>query len=328
MKSDPTSRVGPSTEGHRTVTESAVHAFARLTGDYSRMHLDPEYALRLHGGPPIAHGLLGAAWALGVLTRSPLDPLHIQDPRSGVVGFGIRLEKSVSIGDTLAVRWESGPGEGGGRASGADEDHSSVSFEVLNQFEDVTSRGEVKLAFDEAWTLEESSPEAWPVEDWKRPDTSRVFFAEDLMGDGPRGETPGWDLSTADMESFAREMGESNPRTLDARFAAKTPAGALQASAMFVFCRGFAEFLQSLMEVPLPDAGFAGHVGDSWRVYRRVLVGDRIVCRHRPISCRPSRSRPGLAIVEFGLQFLNQREEVVQDGVVVMMIPTRDSGVP
>jgi len=186
----------------------------------------------------------------------------------------------------------------------------------------------VKLAFDEALSLEEASPEAWPAEDWKLPDTPGVFFAEDLMPHGPRGETRGQTVSASEMVNFAREMGELNPRTLDARFAAKTPAGELQVSPMLIFCQGFAEFLQSLLKAPLPEAGFAGHVGDSWRVHRRVIPGDLIVCRHRPLSCRPSRSRPGLAIVEFGLQFLNQREEVVQDGGVVLMVPTRDSGTP
>lgn len=302
-------------EGHRTVTAASVQAFANLTGDHSRMHLDAEYARELHGGPPVAHGLLSASWALGGLTQSPLDPLHVHDPQSEVVGFEIRLQKAVSIGDTLSIRWES-------------VEEERVSFEVLNQFEDVTSRGAVTVALEEASSLLETPPEAWPREDWSLPEEPALFFAEDLMARGPRGDTRGQAVSASEMMEFAREMGELNPRTLDVRFAARTAFGERQVSPMLLFCQGFAAFLESLLGVPLPDAGFAGHVGDSWRVHRRVRAGERIVCRHRPLSCRPSRSRPGLALVEFGLQFLNQQDEVVQDGEVVMMIPTRDSSTP
>ena len=125
------------------------------------------------------------------------------------------------------------------------------------------------------------------------------------------------------MVNFAREVGELNPRFLNAEFAAGTAVGERTVSPMLIFSLGFAEFLQELLSVPMPDSGFAGHLGDAWRVHRPVCVGDTISCRHRPLSCRPSKSRAGQAIVEFGLQFLNQRDEVAQDGVVAMMIPTR-----
>ena len=310
-------------EGHRTVTESAVHAFASLTGDYARMHLDHEYARSLHGGPPIAHGLLSASWALGILTRSPLDPLCIHDPSAGVVGFRIRLRQAVSIGDTLALRWKPlGPDLGSAVGDQSDAP-TRIAFEMLNQVGELTSSGEVRVTHDEAQALADEGPEAWPRETWTQPEPAAVLFADDLLSQGPRGETPGQTLMRSDMVDFVREVGEINPRSLNVGFASRTPAGRLQASPMQVFCLGFAEFLQALLAVPLPDAGFAGHVGDTWRVYRRVSEGDTLTCRHRPVSCRPSRSRPEQAIVEFGLQFLNQRDEVVQDGVVAMLIPTR-----
>ena len=310
-------------EGYRTVTESAVHAFASLTGDYSRMHLDHDFARTLDGGRPIAHGLLSACWALGVLTRSAHDPLRIRDSRARVLAFEIRFQKVVSIGDTLALRWPHKVDGAGSLAGKSDEKQSSLAFEVLNQDDEVTSRGEVTIAHDEARALQEAPPEAWAQEEWSPPESPTVFFAEDLLGSGPRGGTRGQTFTEADMVNFAREVGELNPRFLNAEFAAGTALGERSVSPMLVFSLGFAEFLQALLLVPMPDAGFAGHLGDAWRVYRPVCVGDTISCRHRPLSCKPSKSRPGQAIVEFGLQFLNQRDEVVQDGVVAMMIPTR-----
>ena len=313
----------PVQEGHRTVTEAAVHAFASLTGDYSRMHMDHDFARTLEGGRPIAHGLLSACWALGVLTRSPHDPLRTRDSRSGVLAFEIRFQKVVSIGDTLALRWPHPVGEAGSLSGELDGNHSSLAFEVFNQDDEVTSRGKVTIAHDEALELEEAPPEAWPQEAWSLPDSPAIFFAEDLLRSGPRGETSGQTFTEADVLNFAREVGELNPRFLNAGFATGTAAGERPVPPMLIFCLGFAEFLQSLLSAPMPDSGFAGHLGDAWRVYRPVRVGDTIICRHRPLSCKKSKSRPGQAIVEFGLQFLNQRSEVVQDGVVAMMIPTR-----
>ncbi|MCH2185423.1 MaoC family dehydratase N-terminal domain-containing protein [Myxococcota bacterium] len=310
-------------EGHRTVTQAAVHAFASLTGDYSRMHLDHDFARTLQGGRPIAHGLLSACWALGVLTRSSHDPLRTRDSQSGVVAFEIRFQKVVSIGDTLALRWPHPGGKAGSLSGEIEGNHSSLIFEVLNQDDEVTSRGEVTVARDQALEPAEAPPEAWPQEVWSLPDSPAIFFAEDLLHSGPRGETSGQTFTEADVLSFAREVGELNPRFLNAEFAARTAAGERLVPPMLIFCLGFAEFLQALLSAPMPDSGFAGHLGDTWRVYRPVRVGDTIICRHRPLSCKNSKSRPGQAIVEFGLQFLNQHSEVVQDGVVAMMIPTR-----
>ena len=73
----------------------------------------------------------------------------------------------------------------------------------------------------------------------------------------------------------------------------------------------------------MPEGGFAGHLGDSWRVFAPLHLGDTIRTRYRTLSCRPSRSRPEMAIVCFGVQLLNQRSVLVQDGEVVMMIPRR-----
>ena len=188
MDSDsPGSPVSHAIEGHRTVTESAVHAFASLTGDYSRMHLDHDFARTLEGGRPIAHGLLSACWALGVLTRSSHDPLRICDSRTGVLAFEIRFQKVVSIGDTLALRWPHPVAEVDSLAGKSDESHSSLAFEVLNQDDEVTSRGQVTIARDEALALQEAPPKAWPKEDWSPPEPPPVFFA---VRGGRRGGRP------------------------------------------------------------------------------------------------------------------------------------------
>ena len=92
---------------------------------------------------------------------------------------------------------------------------------------------------------------------------------------------------------------------------------------MFSFCLGFGDYLRDLLSVRMPSAGFAGHLGDSWRSFAPVPIGDTIRVRHKPISFEPSKSRPGMGIVQFGLPLENQRGEIVQDGRVAMMMTSR-----
>ena len=53
----------------RTISEADVVAFAALTADYNRGHVDAEYAARTHFGQRIAHGMLVASYMAGLNTR-------------------------------------------------------------------------------------------------------------------------------------------------------------------------------------------------------------------------------------------------------------------
>ena len=75
--------------------------------------------------------------------------------------------------------------------------------------------------------------------------------------------------------------------------------------------------------MPLPSTGFAGHLGDSWSLHAPVSIGDTIRGRYCVLGARPSGSRPEMSVVEFGLQVLNQRDSVVQQGSVTMLMPHR-----
>ncbi len=317
---------GAIASGHRTVTEAAVHAFATHTGDYARMHLDHEFGRSGPLGGPIAHGLLSACWALGALSRHPGDPLGLRDPQAWMVGSSVRLSRIVSIGDTLAFRH----GVSGDHAfepkSDERDDLSSTAFEALNQRGEVAASGVVTIARAEtALALRPPSgvPEPWPTESWVRPDSPSVFHAEDLVRAGPRGESLGRTLTESDAVGFAREMGELDPRYLNEAFAAGTVLEGRIVPPMLVYCLAFSDFLESLLRVPMPAEGAAGHVGDSWRCFRPSRVGDTIRTRHRPLSCRRSRSRPDQAIVDFGLQVVDQWDEIVQEGRIAMLIPAR-----
>ena len=151
------------------------------------------------------------------------------------------------------------------------------------------------------------------------------LYAEDLVEGGPRGESLGRTVTEADVVGFANFTGELNPLYLNGEVARSGLFGARIAPPMWAFCIGFGDFLRELLSVQMASSGFAGHLGDSWRFFAPIHIGDTIRTRHQPLSCVRSKSRPEMAIVHFGLQLLNQRGEVVQDGRVAMMIPLRGS---
>jgi acyl dehydratase len=55
----------------RTVTETDVVNFAGLTGDFTPLHVDHEFARQTPFRRPIAHGLLGLSLLAGLSSRCP-----------------------------------------------------------------------------------------------------------------------------------------------------------------------------------------------------------------------------------------------------------------
>ncbi|WP_072805859.1 MaoC/PaaZ C-terminal domain-containing protein [Rhodococcoides yunnanense] len=53
--------------GERTITESALEAFADVSGDRSAMHTDPEYAAGTQFGQRLVHGPLGLSMIFGFM---------------------------------------------------------------------------------------------------------------------------------------------------------------------------------------------------------------------------------------------------------------------
>jgi NADP-dependent 3-hydroxy acid dehydrogenase YdfG len=62
----------------RTFTADDQRAFARLSGDYNPLHLDPVLARRLLFGRPIVHGLHALLWCLDHHLKSQKQPLELR----------------------------------------------------------------------------------------------------------------------------------------------------------------------------------------------------------------------------------------------------------
>ena len=87
----------------RTITDADLVAFAGLTGDYSELHTSDVYAKSSEFGRRVAHGMLGLAYAHGLMWA------RTGELRETAVAFlGIddwRFVGPIFVGDTIFVNY-------------------------------------------------------------------------------------------------------------------------------------------------------------------------------------------------------------------------------
>ena len=93
------------TTSSRTITEADVAAFAALTGDFNRLHVDAEYAKASVHGQRIAHGMLVASFMAGLTSRSIPNQL-MENALFGVLENTVKFPRATYIGDTIRVEIE------------------------------------------------------------------------------------------------------------------------------------------------------------------------------------------------------------------------------
>lgn len=82
-----------------TVTESHILAYAGVSGDFSPLHMDDEYAKSTHYGQRVAHGLMGLSLTDGLKVQSAF----FQDGIA--LGWTWRFKAPIKIGDTLQLKF-------------------------------------------------------------------------------------------------------------------------------------------------------------------------------------------------------------------------------
>jgi 3-hydroxybutyryl-CoA dehydratase len=87
----------PFTSRGRTITEADVVAFSALTGDWHPQHSDAEWAAQSTFGERIAHGMLIASFAVGLVAFDPERVVALRRIRDVV------FKRPVRIGDTIRV---------------------------------------------------------------------------------------------------------------------------------------------------------------------------------------------------------------------------------
>jgi acyl dehydratase len=83
-----------------TVTEDMIMTYARLTGDYTPVHVDEAYARTTPFGTRVAHGLLGLSLADGLKTQAAYRFLPGMS-----LGWTWDFVLPIKIGDTLHVKF-------------------------------------------------------------------------------------------------------------------------------------------------------------------------------------------------------------------------------
>ena len=89
----------------RTITEADVVAFAALTGDLNRLHVDAEFAKASSFGQRIAHGLLVISIGTGLHTRTIANQL-MEPSLVGLLETQLRFLRPTFFGDTIRVAAE------------------------------------------------------------------------------------------------------------------------------------------------------------------------------------------------------------------------------
>ena len=94
-------KIGDKAALTRTVTDEDIQAFARVSGDNQRLHLDDAFAAGTRFKKRIAHGMLSAAYISAALGTKLA-------PGAVVVYLGqtLRFRLPVGVGDTITAETE------------------------------------------------------------------------------------------------------------------------------------------------------------------------------------------------------------------------------
>lgn len=119
----------------RTITEADVVAFAGLSGDYTQIHTNAEYARKAMFGQRVVHGLLGLAVASGLAAQLGF----IEGTVLAFRELTWKFSQPIFFGDTIHVNTTVAELKPMSRLGGG-----AVTFDVkvINQDDKVVQRGE------------------------------------------------------------------------------------------------------------------------------------------------------------------------------------------
>jgi acyl dehydratase len=86
--------------GERLVSDDDIRAFAEISGDHNRLHLDDAYARETPFGGRIAHGALGIAIGTGLLSQTGLTAGSLV----ALVGIDWKFIAPIRPGDRISAR--------------------------------------------------------------------------------------------------------------------------------------------------------------------------------------------------------------------------------
>jgi acyl dehydratase len=121
----------------RTITDVDLVAFAGLTGDYSELHTSDVYAKNSEFGRRVAHGMLGLAYAHGLMWARTGE---LRETAIAFLGIGDwKFLQPIFVGDTIFVNYRIA--ELRDSKSRPTQAIATFDVEVVDQNERVVQRG-------------------------------------------------------------------------------------------------------------------------------------------------------------------------------------------
>jgi acyl dehydratase len=130
-------------------------------------------------------------------------------------------------------------------------------------------------------------------------------------------------IDDATIHAFAELSGDFNPLHLDDGYAASTAYGRRIAHGVL----GLAVATGLVAETHLTRGTLVALLGLDWDFRAPLLPGDRVTARVRVGETRRT-SRGDRGLVRLGVQLLDQRGEIVQEGTWTYLVRCRNASVP
>jgi acyl dehydratase len=129
--------------------------------------------------------------------------------------------------------------------------------------------------------------------------------------------TPGRTIGEGDINLFAGLVGDFTPVHVDAAFAATTPFKGRIAHGPLAM----ATAIGMLTQTGILGEKVIGLVNLNWDFSGPVMLGDTIRARVTVEQLRPT-SKPGRSLATFAFVVINQREEAIQRGRMLVIVLT------
>ena len=126
-------------------------------------------------------------------------------------------------------------------------------------------------------------------------------------------------ITETDVVTFSWVSGDVNPMHTDAEHSAKSPIGQRIAHGALglSIATGLSAGLGYLEGTAVAALGI-----DEWKFLKPILFNDTVRLRATVVSTRPT-SKPDRGVLVRRMELVNQRDEIVQSGLMTTMVLTR-----